>query len=49
MKKQKVLSSETEYQWLVKPPELDELAKSINILANAYRQRERTTYKMPLH
>lgn len=41
MKKQKGLSSEIEYQGLFKPPELDELAKSINILANAYRQRER--------
>ena len=41
MKKQKGLSSEIEYQGLFKPPELDELAKSINILANAYLQRER--------
>jgi hypothetical protein len=42
MKKQKVLSSETEYQGLFKPPELDELAKSIKARANAMRQRDKT-------
>ena len=42
MKKQKALSSETEYQGLFKPPELDELAKSIKARANAMRQRDKT-------
>ena len=48
MKKQKVLSSETEYQGLFKPPELDGLAKSINIRANTMRRSERANLQNAL-
>ena len=48
MKKQKVLSSETEYQGLVRPPELDGLAKSINIRANTMRRSERANLQNAL-
>jgi len=48
MKKQKVLLNKAEYQGLFKPPELDELAKSINIRANTMRRNERANLQKAL-
>ena len=48
MKKQKVLLNKAEYQGLAKPPELDGLAKSIKILANAMHRSERANLQKAL-
>lgn len=42
MKRQKILLNKAEYQGLVKPPELDKLAKSINERAKTMSQRNKT-------